>query len=53
MRGRLCSGILSLDELCRFPNAPVGDNGSLHWDMRRLWSEIQRGLDRIRGAATR
>src|SRR6478672_619436 len=47
MRGRLCSGILSLDELCRFPNAPVGDNGSLHWDMRRLWSEIQRGLDRV------
>ncbi|HET6462998.1 MAG TPA: hypothetical protein VFH33_04290 [Candidatus Krumholzibacteria bacterium] len=46
MRGRLCSGVLTLDELCRFPNAPVRDNGSLHWDIRRLWSEIQRGLDR-------
>jgi len=46
MRGRLCSGVLSLDELCRFPNAPVRDNGSLHWDIRRLWSEIQKGLDR-------
>jgi len=46
MRGRLCTGVLTLDELCRFPNAPIRDNGSLHWDIRRLWSEIQQGLDR-------
>ena len=46
MLGQLRSGVLSLDEICRFPNGPVRDNGSLRWDIRRLWSEIRRGLDR-------
>src|SRR3954462_12046816 len=46
MLGRLGAGVLSLDEICRFPNGPVRDNGSLRWDIRRLWSEIRRGLDR-------
>jgi len=46
MLGRLGGGVLSLDEICRFPNGPVRDNGSLRWDIRRLWSEIRRGLDR-------
>ena len=46
MLGRLQSGILSLDELCRFPNEPVRQHGSLQWDMLRLWLEIQRGLER-------
>src|SRR4026207_1849184 len=46
MRGRLCTGVLTLDELCRFPNAPIRDNGSLHWGIPRPWSEIQNGLDR-------
>jgi len=46
MRGRLCKGVLSLDEVCRFPNGPVRDNGSLRWDIRRLWREIRSGLDR-------
>ncbi len=44
--GRLCNGALSLDEVCRFPNAPVRDNGSLRWDIRRLWTEIRAGLGR-------
>jgi rhamnulokinase len=46
MLGRLGAGVLSLDEICRFPNGPVRDNGSLRWDIHRLWSEIRRGLDR-------
>ena len=46
MLGRLQSGILSLDELCRFPNEPVRQHGSLQWDVLRLWLEIQRGLER-------
>lgn len=46
MLGRLGGGVLSLDEICRFPNGPVRDNGSLRWDIRRLWTEIRRGLDR-------
>ena len=46
MLGRLCKGVLSLDEVCRFPNGPVRDNGSLRWDINRLWREIRSGLDR-------
>ncbi|MGB8481747.1 MAG: rhamnulokinase family protein [Acidobacteriaceae bacterium] len=34
----------SLDELHRFPNSGVAIGGSLHWDVSRIWSEIQRGL---------
>lgn len=46
MLGRLDAGALSLSEVCRFPNEPVRQNGSLRWDIQRLWQEIQRGLDR-------
>ena len=46
MLGQLCKGVLSLDEICRFPNGAVRDNGSLRWDINRLWTEIRRGLDR-------
>ena len=31
---------LQLDEIHRFPNIPVTANGSLHWDVLRLWHEI-------------
>ena len=34
MRGRLASGILSLDELCRFPNEPVRNRTSKHQLLR-------------------
>src|SRR4029453_10224820 len=47
MLGQLCKGVLSLDEICRFPNGAVRDNGSLRWDINRLWSEIRRSLDRV------
>jgi rhamnulokinase len=46
MLGRLRSGILSLDELCRFPNEPVRSHGAFQWDVLRLWLEVQRGLAR-------
>ena len=42
--GRLRSGILSLDEVHRFHNEPVRENGTLRWDILRLRSELQRGL---------
>lgn len=35
-----------LEVLHRFPNGPVNVLGSLHWDVLRLWSEIQAGLAR-------
>lgn len=42
--GRLAVGKLTLDEVHRFPNDGVRYNGELHWDMPRLWQEIQNGL---------
>jgi rhamnulokinase len=33
-----------LDELHRFPNDPVQVLGHLHWDILRLWQEIQAGI---------
>ena len=50
MLGRLQRGILSLEEVCRFPNHPIRQQQSLRWDIDRLWSEIRRGLDRTSNA---
>ena len=35
---------LTLDEIHRFPNDPVRVGEHIHWDVLRLWSEIQSGL---------
>jgi len=56
--GRATLGILearqlTLEELHRFPNAPVRVLSALHWDTLRLWQEIRHGLavaGRERGA---
>lgn len=34
-------------EVHRFPNIPVRVQGTLHWDILRLWHEIQTGLEKI------
>ncbi len=44
MCGRMASGVLTLEEIHRFPNEPVRYNGELHWDVLRLWLEMRRGL---------
>jgi len=44
---RLRSGVLELAEICRFPNEPVRVDGSLYWDMPRLWLQMQRTLERL------
>lgn len=41
---RLQSGVLSMQEIHRFPNQPVEYGGSLHWDVPRLWLEMQKAL---------
>ena len=46
MLGRLHSGLLDVTEIHRFANEPVRQNGSLHWDVLRLWLEVKRGLER-------
>jgi rhamnulokinase len=35
---------LTLDEVHRFPNGPVRVGQHIHWDVLRLWTEIQNGL---------
>lgn len=39
--------LIQIEELHRFPNEPVRAGGSLHWDVLRLWHEMQRGLAKI------
>jgi rhamnulokinase len=51
MLGRLQSGVLDLTEVHRFPNQPVNENGSLRWDVRGLWAEMQCSLDQLRNVA--
>jgi rhamnulokinase len=47
--GRALAGILqkeclSLEEIHRFPNGPVQIQGSLYWDVLRLFSEMKKAL---------
>jgi rhamnulokinase len=44
MLGMLEDGKLSLTETHRFPNGPVHLPDGIHWDVLRLWTEIQNGL---------
>ena len=38
---------LRLEEVHRFSNTPVRAAGTLHWDILRLWNDIQEGLGKI------
>jgi rhamnulokinase len=47
--GRVMAGLwdgrtMQMEELHRFPNGPVHVNGTMRWDVLRLWAEIQNGL---------
>jgi rhamnulokinase len=44
---RLHSGVLSTEEVHRFPNEPVEYSGSLHWDVARLWLEVRKALNKV------
>ena len=37
---------IALTEMHRFPNGPVRVGNILHWDILRLWGEIQTGIGR-------
>lgn len=43
----LHSGVITTEEIYRFPNEPVEYSGSLHWDAPRLWLEIRKTLSRL------
>lgn len=47
IHAQLKSGILEVREADRFANEPVTVRGSLHWDILRLWREIQSALNRL------
>jgi rhamnulokinase len=47
--GRVIAGLwngkrIRLEEIHRFPNGPVALNGTLRWDILRLWAEVQNGI---------
>ncbi len=44
MLGTLDKGTLTLEELHRFKNGPVTAGSSLHWDIPRLFGELETGL---------
>lgn len=46
--GSVRDGRLVLDEIYRFPNAPLEKNGRLVWDTERLFGEILNGLKRAK-----
>jgi rhamnulokinase len=47
IHAQLKAGILEILEAERFANEPVTVRGSLHWDILRLWREIQGALNRL------
>jgi len=49
--GTLCHGLLSTREIHRFANEPVQYGASLHWDVARLWWQMRRALEMVRGQA--
>jgi rhamnulokinase len=53
MLGRFRHGTLDLEEVGRFPNEPVRQNGSVQWDILRLWLEMKRALERVAGVSDR
>ncbi|MBO0910857.1 MAG: rhamnulokinase [Acidobacteria bacterium] len=42
--GRVRAGVITVEEIHRFPNEPVRDRGSLRWDAERLWLEMRKAL---------
>lgn len=44
---RLHSGVLTTEEVHRFPNEPVEYSGALHWDVARLWLEVRKALSKL------
>jgi len=45
---RLHSGVLVTEEIRRFKNEAVESGGSLHWDVSKLWWEVQSALEGLK-----
>ena len=44
MLGRIADGRLTLEQIHRFGNGPVQEQGTLRWDFARLLTEIKTGI---------
>ena len=44
MLGTLADGVLTVEEIHRFPNTPLHDGGALHWDIAALFEGLKAGL---------
>ncbi len=44
MLGRVAEGRLTLEQVHRFANGPIQEQGSLRWDFDRLMTEIKTGI---------
>ena len=51
MLGRIADGRLTLEQVHRFGNGPVQEQGSLRWDFERLLTEIKTGIGMAAKAA--
>ncbi len=47
MLGTLENGKVTLDEMHRFPNVIITVNGTLRWDVLRLFDEIKKGIAKV------
>ena len=47
MLGRYAGGVISVREIHRFANEGVRMNGSLQWDILRIWAEVKRAFDLV------
>lgn len=45
--GRLQSGILTTEEVHRFPNEPIKEGGSLYWNVGKLWDQVRKALNSL------
>ena len=41
------SGVITTQEVHRFPNEPIEYGGALHWDAPRLWFEVRNSLAQL------
>jgi rhamnulokinase len=44
MLGGVKDGLITLEEMYRFSNGPITENGALRWDFAKLFSEVKTGL---------
>ena len=44
MLARLTDEAVTIEEVHRFPNGPIEQEGSLRWDFERLFTEIKQGI---------